>query len=1133
MKKKFSVVILLLLCAVSVLFGCSDNLDSSQSDHLNSGSSYSNSDSSQSQPPQVRIELDSSEKTVDRFESFTLKATVVNSDGKAEWSSSAPDVAFVSADGKVTGMAAGSAVITATVENVTATCNVTVRDSGALPVLEIDKTSIQTTAGQQFVLNATLTLGHYTVTTAEFVWEVSDVKKVAILSGANAASATIKTLEKGEAEVTVKTTFDNAEYTKSVAVNIIEEYVMDITNLQPEELAYKKSLTVSKLGDYTDMDVEFIPAINVSLNGEKVADAVITPSVILGNAKAITIDGASLKITAAEPGVATVRFSSTSAMGTESFIDVEITVVKPSITLSDVVEIDLCEQSTRITVAQIALPESVQGDATVFKLDGAIIDFTTESGKLTFDVSADFKAGKKAAFVSTDKADYLFGFLAVSMYVNTVAEFKDLARVIDSTVTGTGEADKTWDGYYVIAENIDLTVEPDGYYVWNGVANDGYIWEEANKNCGFIGTIDGRGNYVRGLKTSNGAFIGRLGKIGVIKNIAFIDAVSESDKVCGIVTDCLGGTIENVMLVGANRGGNRMQGSTLKASAMLTCDLLKNAVLKNCVVYVTDMPDEKNSAVANSIWYADWEKTGNVYAIGATNMLFSDSGIDESLSKGTVKAFATPEEFTEYVATKFGDSFAQSWDNGVWDTDSYGWPAFRSFKGFADTVTTTLLNVSEINAATPAQLTCPLNSLIRSFALNSATEGITVDKSGLVTCSQDVVSGVSFEVKVTTVWGKEFIFTLTTKLEYILDMNAPENKINNIGDKFTPNVVVNPARGAEISLEVKTPSATEFVAVANNAEYVFGEGGDYIFKATAAITNAEPLTDTFTIHVVGHNVINDFYGTKLLNVTVVQECTVASVDGKLQMTGTSMWPMITVNTGKYTDFTQFESLSFEVCALKKQSVIIAINGKEATPFAVYPDEKTVTVLFGEIGAWTEEILKNVAEIKIIGVEANGAVITFDNFRLGVTTTEVPLLNFANATLSEEGRPYGVKDWFAAGKGLDADSSTAYLVVNAGNPEAYMVLDIGIHSNLSVFNSIKFKAKFTENVSSVVIEVGSMKYELAVTDSLEEYTAYFADFNNYSTDNHSAANKIAVVVKYKDGSSTVNFTDFVLSTVGKA
>ncbi|MBR3280168.1 MAG: Ig domain-containing protein [Lachnospiraceae bacterium] len=72
------------------------------------------------------IVLSKSSATVASGSTVTIKASTMPIDGTVTWTTSASTYATVDGNGKVTGVAQGSAVITASAGNATAVCNVTV-----------------------------------------------------------------------------------------------------------------------------------------------------------------------------------------------------------------------------------------------------------------------------------------------------------------------------------------------------------------------------------------------------------------------------------------------------------------------------------------------------------------------------------------------------------------------------------------------------------------------------------------------------------------------------------------------------------------------------------------------------------------------------------------------------------------------------------------------------------------------------------------------------------------------------------------------------------------------------------------------------------------------------------------------
>ena len=82
--------------------------------------------------PVTSVTLNKESITLNRDQTFQLTATVEPDDAtspEVSWVSDTPGVAEVDATGKITAKAAGSAVITATADGVSATCTVTVTET--------------------------------------------------------------------------------------------------------------------------------------------------------------------------------------------------------------------------------------------------------------------------------------------------------------------------------------------------------------------------------------------------------------------------------------------------------------------------------------------------------------------------------------------------------------------------------------------------------------------------------------------------------------------------------------------------------------------------------------------------------------------------------------------------------------------------------------------------------------------------------------------------------------------------------------------------------------------------------------------------------------------------------------------
>ncbi len=139
--------------------------------------------------PEPSIKLDQTKLTLytKAKKNATLKAVVANIKGTVTWTSSNPKVATVS-NGKVTAKKAGTAVITATVGSVKATCNVTVKK----PAIKVKK-SVSVRKGKKLKLKVK-------ATPSGKITYKSKNKKIATVT----KKGSIKGIKKGSCTITVK-----------------------------------------------------------------------------------------------------------------------------------------------------------------------------------------------------------------------------------------------------------------------------------------------------------------------------------------------------------------------------------------------------------------------------------------------------------------------------------------------------------------------------------------------------------------------------------------------------------------------------------------------------------------------------------------------------------------------------------------------------------------------------------------------------------------------------------------------------------------------------------------------------------------------------------------------------------------
>ncbi len=132
-------------------------------------------------------------------------------------------VAAVDSEGRVTGVSAGSTVITAEAEGQTAECTVKVLDVLSLSMKRI-------TVGLESSAELTASVVGVPATAADVVWNISDTA-VAELSGSSGPQITIQGKSEGEADITAVLKVDGmtASYTTTCRVKVVQPVKIDVT----------------------------------------------------------------------------------------------------------------------------------------------------------------------------------------------------------------------------------------------------------------------------------------------------------------------------------------------------------------------------------------------------------------------------------------------------------------------------------------------------------------------------------------------------------------------------------------------------------------------------------------------------------------------------------------------------------------------------------------------------------------------------------------------------------------------------------------------------------------------------------------------------------------------------------------
>ena len=218
--------------------------------------------------PVTGVTLDAKTKELVEGESFTLKATVAPdnaTDKSVTWTSSAPEVATVDANGKVTAVKAGSATITVktTDGGKTATCAVTVKPK-VYPAtgVSLDKTAATLYEGETETLTATVAPDNATdksVTWTSSAPEVATVDATGKVTAVKAGTATITvtTTDGGKTAtctITVKAHVSGVSLDKTAATLFEGETETLIATVAPDNATDKSVTWSSSAADVATVD---------------------------------------------------------------------------------------------------------------------------------------------------------------------------------------------------------------------------------------------------------------------------------------------------------------------------------------------------------------------------------------------------------------------------------------------------------------------------------------------------------------------------------------------------------------------------------------------------------------------------------------------------------------------------------------------------------------------------------------------------------------------------------------------------------------------------------------------------------------------------------------------------------------
>ena len=218
------------------------------------------SNPSSSAVSEASIALSQTALSLETYEEATLSYSLTGKEGTPSWKSSDASIATVDSQGKVTGVKAGSCTITVFLDDLSASCEVTVTSISQAPRIVLGEPSVALDKGGTYVIDA------YAVYKNEIRDDSLDVSlKGSDMTIASATYAnkkiTISGLEYGQADFVVHANILGVLVTANLHVQIVNaDIALKLGNMEMKDGNYSLNLAMYKVED-DGLPTEFAPEV--------------------------------------------------------------------------------------------------------------------------------------------------------------------------------------------------------------------------------------------------------------------------------------------------------------------------------------------------------------------------------------------------------------------------------------------------------------------------------------------------------------------------------------------------------------------------------------------------------------------------------------------------------------------------------------------------------------------------------------------------------------------------------------------------------------------------------------------------------------------------------------------------------
>lgn len=733
--KKLTMLMASLTVTLSTLFlgvACVNNPPSSSED---SGSG-------------VVLTLSETQKTLDRYEKFTLIADKAN----VTWSSDNANVATVTG-GVVQAKGVGTATITATSGDLTATCVVTVEDTGALPILQVSDDTLSLVMGDTYELRSSVVYKKAEQSDAVITYTSSD-NTIATVS----QNGTVAALAYGNVTLTVTAEWngvDSSFLQETVEVAVKENVIVSLDEY--EATVYTNNVTVDE--QEFSMTTTLNGTVLIGGSSDNVEQSRISWE--SDNEAVATVAGG--VVTAVKEGTANIKMKYQTEIGTYYSPALKLTVAFPTVDKTESVLVDI--DGTRTTLGEQLSGNKIFGaDKTITKItsqDDEETDILSDTAWINEHDIGDETA--RTSILTVYNAEYAYRVKAL-VVTKIISTYEDLTKLqeyagVTQQAVSAGNYSCTYynyNGYFVLANDI-IVKDSDGVINTKsaGALDTAGLFVKTN---GFSGTFDGRGHSILNAKFGAGGLLGDISKDGVVKNLAIVDAkITEEDganKGAGVLSYSFSGKAENIFV----------SYTTLKARSGVFGRATNGGSVKNMVVYYDKDGGYSGGAIAG--WNLSALTVDNVYVVYARGMAVADAILT---GNGKPQYSSTVTEIKE---ENLSTATFENLDESLWLVQDGRLPLFKST---IDEFYMSVTGEVEVEEGKAVTLTAGLKDIAGNFVSfypvtwTSSNEAVATVDNGVLTI---LTKGT------TTITATCGAFTKTCTITIVEPSIIPQDKTN-------------------------------------------------------------------------------------------------------------------------------------------------------------------------------------------------------------------------------------------------------------------------------------------------------------------------------------------------------------------